>query len=295
MTKTVGKTSKLSKNVGRLSISIVLFSVPQVATASHVRGAARVGRVVTPWANAAPLTTDATTGDRADIPRILHMAYVPLKPVDMPIMFEQNQEKWKSLHPAWKFIQWNETGHRTVLEKFYPWFIQTYDNLDEGIKKLDAMRYVYMHLYGGVYTDMDIDVSRPIDQFLNGRQIILYNRAGGIQNSFMASVPGHPFWLELLHSIESIHPLSYTHHEIYDDILCETGWPVLTSVWDHRFHGVDTGVGKLNDANYIVYSENEFESVLGLKHYFFALWFKSHHDNNCEKNRNGWKHAMKLE
>jgi len=66
---------------------------------------------------------------------------------------------------------------------------------------------MYLHHYGGVYVDLDSESIRPIDEYLKGKQLVL-GRMGdnpnfehSIPNAAMASVPGHPFWVEVLNYI----------------------------------------------------------------------------------------------
>ncbi len=63
---------------------------------------------------------------------------------------------------------------------------------------------MYLHKFGGVYVDLDMESIRPIDDYLKGKQLVL-GRMGpsedfshSIPNAIMASVPGHPFWIMAL-------------------------------------------------------------------------------------------------
>jgi mannosyltransferase OCH1-like enzyme len=65
-----------------------------------------------------------------------------------------------------------------------------------------------MHYYGGVYADLDFESIRPMDKYLKGKQLVL-GRMGdnafidhSIPNAFMASIPGHPFWIKVLDHIK---------------------------------------------------------------------------------------------
>ncbi len=65
-----------------------------------------------------------------------------------------------------------------------------------------------MHHYGGVYVDLDFESIRPMDSYLEGKKLIL-GRMGNntfidhsLPNAFMASIPGHPFWIKVLDHIK---------------------------------------------------------------------------------------------
>lgn len=78
------------------------------------------------------------------------------------------------------------------------------------------VRYLYMHRFGGVYSDLDAECLKPMDSLLfpsngsfpNKREIVLaymgHDRRfrHGVPNAFLAaSSPGHPFWIFLVKRI----------------------------------------------------------------------------------------------
>ncbi len=64
-----------------------------------------------------------------------------------------------------------------------------------------------MYLFGGVYADLDMECLRPLDPLLAGRQALLAwmgppdDHPHNVPNAWMASAPGHPFWLMMLTQI----------------------------------------------------------------------------------------------
>lgn len=58
-----------------------------------------------------------------------------------------------------------------------------------------------MHAIGGLYVDIDVECFTPTDHLLSGRDIVLQletESAKSLNNAVMASVPGHPFWMEVI-------------------------------------------------------------------------------------------------
>ena len=88
-----------------------------------------------------------------------------------------------------------------------PWLLHTYESMPADIYKADLARYVYMYVYGGVYVDLDFECIRPFDDVLHNKTVALAydvrkdNAGGDIGNAFLASAPGHPFWIYLITSI----------------------------------------------------------------------------------------------
>ncbi len=68
--------------------------------------------------------------------------------------------------------------------------------------RADAARYLYMHKYGGLYTDLDIEALRSFDHVLTNTtaSVLLaymgtdYKYPHNIPNAFMASKPGYVFF-----------------------------------------------------------------------------------------------------
>ena len=77
-----------------------------------------------------------------------------------------------------------------------------------GTDKICAVVLVHLptyihaaHRYGGVYVDLDFESLKPLDALLEDGQVLLGTLGRkspaehSIPNSFMASAPGHPFWM----------------------------------------------------------------------------------------------------
>jgi mannosyltransferase OCH1-like enzyme len=96
-----------------------------------------------------------------------------------------------------------------VAENFQ-WFLPTYDSYDKEIKRADAIRYMYLYTYGGIYADLDFECLKPFDALLEeykGYDIILgqmesdlsqWHSSNNIPNAIMISKPGCSFWLRVL-------------------------------------------------------------------------------------------------
>lgn len=111
---------------------------------------------------------------------------------------------------------WGDLENRNLIKDHYPWFLETYDNYEEVINRVDAARIFFLHRYGGVYADLDIEVMKNPGPLFSGDNelVFFYQKSpyfrnkhtvdpveefelGSITNALMASVPGHPFWLFL--------------------------------------------------------------------------------------------------
>ena len=58
-----------------------------------------------------------------------------------------------------------------------------------------------MHHHGGLYLDIDVKCLSSTDSLLSGNEVVLQledTNPKSLNNAVMASVPRHPFWLEVM-------------------------------------------------------------------------------------------------
>lgn len=154
-----------------------------------------------------------------EIPSIIHQSW---KDDDIPesIYPMAWRQSWKTAHPEWEHMFWNNGDNRALIETKYPQFLDFYDSLDMGIKQADFSRFLYMHAYGGVYVDLDFICLREITPLLFGATIVVgqlseENPYYRIPNAFMASAPHHDFWLNVAEDA-----VSAPEHERGVEYLC---------------------------------------------------------------------------
>jgi len=63
----------------------------------------------------------------------------------------------------WTLLLWSDDANRRLVQTFFPSFLSTYDGYDSHIKRVDAARYFYLYLFGGVYIDLDVHCLRPFE------------------------------------------------------------------------------------------------------------------------------------
>ncbi|MFN2181306.1 MAG: glycosyltransferase, partial [Candidatus Promineifilaceae bacterium] len=139
------------------------------------------------------------------IPHVIHHSW---KDDNIPEQFQAWYESWRSLHPDWEFRLWTDEDCRALVAGHYAWFLPIYDDYSEPIKRADAARYFILHRHGGLYVDLDYEALRPLDDLLQGKELVLTTEPPShlqrhpvkrflrrmVCNALMASRPGHPFW-----------------------------------------------------------------------------------------------------
>jgi Glycosyltransferase sugar-binding region containing DXD motif len=138
------------------------------------------------------------------LPKIIHQQWMA---ADVPN--NDNHRRFGDWHAAWQIhfppsegythLLWTDEKLLEFMKEHYAWFLPTYESYSSNIQRVDASRYFLLHHYGGLYADMDYEpLSAVLWKFLPPDRVSLlesphkYNER--IQNSLMASPPGHPFW-----------------------------------------------------------------------------------------------------
>ncbi|MCC7271024.1 MAG: glycosyltransferase [Alphaproteobacteria bacterium] len=147
-------------------------------------------------------TRQATSG----IPRLLHQTWRTdaLEPRQ-----RQFQSGWREHHPGWEYRLWTDADLRAFVAAEAPELLAMFDGYAQQIARVDMARYVILQRLGGLFVDLDMQCLRPVDPLLCGRALVIgtepashdglaHASARGLSRlvcpSFMASVPGHPFW-----------------------------------------------------------------------------------------------------
>ncbi|KAJ3293230.1 hypothetical protein HDU79_000599 [Rhizoclosmatium sp. JEL0117] len=125
--------------------------------------------------------------------------------------FTQWFNAWSQLNPTYEHKLWTDQDNYDLIAEHYPWFLPTYESYKRPIMKADAVRVFYLHRYGGVYADLDVIPLKPMDELLGNNDLVLakmdvppmvasnpdsnWYYVNQIPNAWMASKPGHPFWM----------------------------------------------------------------------------------------------------
>lgn len=139
-----------------------------------------------------------------DIPKIIFQTW---KTKDVPEQWKEGQRSVRDMNPDFRYVLLTNVENRNIIERYFPWYLSTYDAFKFGIRRTDAIRYAVMYLWGGIYLDLDYVALRPFRELTLNRPIGLvntHNFARTTTNSFLVSVPRQRFWIECL--LETMKP-----------------------------------------------------------------------------------------
>lgn len=140
------------------------------------------------------------------IPRIIHQIYEDLS--GPPASLVLISQSWRELNPDWEYRFWNKNDVEAFLKEYYPELIPAYNAFPFNVQRWDAIRYLILYKLGGLYVDMDYECTDHITPILYNVECAmgLEPEAHAIRsrmpyivgNAFMATVPNHPYFRELI-------------------------------------------------------------------------------------------------
>lgn len=133
------------------------------------------------------------------IPKIIH--YCWFGNGEKPELAKKCIESWKKYCSDYELMEWNEQNFDISSAPLY--VRQAYENKKWAFIT-DYVRLYAMVNYGGVYMDTDVEVIKPIDEFLNNRAFSGFEDGINIPTGIMASEKDFPLFKELLAYYDNI-------------------------------------------------------------------------------------------
>lgn len=192
-----------------------------------------------------------------DYPRIPHIIHQSWRDAALvPRGLQSAILSWRRIMPKWHYEFHSDADNLRLVQARYPWLVPFFMR-SSAIQRADISRYMYMHAVGGVYADLDVELLQPLTPLLRqlrrerglnasvilgqeplAHAVLLEYKPRQVCNAVLASVKGHPFWLEVLHRIASARgggtdPVGSTGPRLLERVVRE---------W-HVRHGGGGGIG----------------------------------------------------
>ena len=169
--------------------------------------------------------------DSVCVPKIIFQTW---KTHDVPQKWKTSPQSIKLYMPLWKHVLFDDSENEKFVANHFPEYILFFKSLRFPIQKADFIRYCFLYINGGVYSDLDIEFVAPIDNLFvsekGGDRVFLLkapqNFAGHFTNFFMASTSKNSFWLTVLREcVEPLAPWVILPHNIISE---QTGLACLS-------------------------------------------------------------------
>ena len=133
------------------------------------------------------------------IPKIIHACWLGKK--EMPQIYKDYVEGWKKLNPDFEVKVWKDED----FESYYDDSLFVKECLKQ--KKYgflaDFFRFTVLYEFGGIYIDTDVEMFKPISEFLECKMFMGYIFDTSIGTALIGSEPKNPIikdWLNVLES-----------------------------------------------------------------------------------------------
>lgn len=138
-------------------------------------------------------------GTKQKIPRIIHYCWFGKGKI--PDEYKNYMKTWKQYCPDYEIKQWNETNY-DIAKNLY--MKQAYDKKMWAFVS-DYARIDIIYQYGGIYLDCDVELLKPLDDFLSEDMYCGFedDKYINLGHGFGA-VKGHPYLKSLLQYYENL-------------------------------------------------------------------------------------------
>lgn len=109
----------------------------------------------------APLDLGSISDILNDVPTIPHSIHQTGRD------FQDNKykDKWIGQSPDWSYTFYDDLGAAMFVKQHAPYVFATYEALPESVLRADLFRYVVLLIKGGLYSDTDTEVVRPLSDW----------------------------------------------------------------------------------------------------------------------------------
>ena len=163
------------------------------------------------------------------IPHIIHQAWQSyVIPKEMAFWVKS----WTQLNPDWEYWFWTPQNVHALLKKHYPQLLDMYNSYPYDVQRADAMRYIVLYHFGGLYADLDMECLKPMafwaDRFScvlseepHAHNLLYSEGKGNVLNAFLMCRAGHPLYKQLLDNLNITAKSALIKN--FQDILYTTG------------------------------------------------------------------------
>ena len=205
------------------------------------------------------------------IPKVIHYCWFGRG--EKPKLAQKCIASWKKFCPDYEVIEWNEDNFDI---NCCPYVKEAYESKKYAFVT-DYVRLFAMYTKGGIYMDTDVEVTRPLDEFLVCKAFSGFESIKSVPTGIMASEKGLPIIKELLDYYNDKHFLkndgsmdTTTNCVSITNIMLEHGLKLdgkLQTIADFTFYPSDYFCPFVNDTGVL----NKTKNTAAI-HWFNKSW-----------------------
>jgi len=160
---------------------------------------------------------------RKTIPRYIHQIWISsINNEEMYDKFRIASNACINLHSNYNYTLWTHEKILIWLKNHYSWFLPVYQSYQYDMQRIDAMKYLLLFHFGGIYIDLDIKCKvqdlitamLPLNKRDNEPDIIFHMGTEGIaaNTDIIATKKFHPFFKLAVNQLKSANRWFYLYH-----------------------------------------------------------------------------------
>lgn len=99
--------------------------------------------------------------------KIIHQVWEGYSEKYIPIRLKILSQTWIENNPDWEYHLWTGKEMRELVISSFIEYENLYNSLPRDVQRWDIIRYMILYKYGGIYTDLDTECFKPINQLVN--------------------------------------------------------------------------------------------------------------------------------
>ena len=99
--------------------------------------------------------------------KIIHQVFldIGLTPLEERKDYLENIKIIKEMNPDWEHKLWTDDSVNEFVSTHYPENLLYWNHFPYPMYKIDYIRYMILHYYGGIYVDLDEKNIKPLEEF----------------------------------------------------------------------------------------------------------------------------------
>ncbi|CAF1304615.1 unnamed protein product [Rotaria sordida] len=157
------------------------------------------------------------------IPRYIHQIWISSKTnKEIYENFRIAANACIELHSNYNYTLWTHKKILDWLKIHYTWFLPIYENYQHDMQRIDAMKYLLLFHFGGIYIDLDVKCNvqdiitsmLPLDKQDYEPDIIFHMGTEGISanTDIIAAKKFHPFFKLAISQLKTANRWFYLYH-----------------------------------------------------------------------------------
>lgn len=151
---------------------------------------------------------------------------------NVPQAYEKFIASWRFHHPEATIRIWTFAEGEQIIADYYPDLYELFMQYDLPIQKANVLRYVLLHMFGGIYADLDMFCLKPLTALYESNEAFIGKHDNHfLCNAIMGSIPGHLYWQKVFDGLPAaLEWMNMNSISVPQRAIHTTGSPYLQSI-----------------------------------------------------------------